>query len=197
MFRIVRPIAAIIIALLVLFFFVRPMYADLNAVQEDVSEYHEVLSDAEEFNQRLNNLYTTQNSFSALERERLDLLVPEKIDEIRALVDLEALANREGLLFRDIDAALEEGEESRASSERRNVNVPVAKDDFDGRLESRDVTFTVSGTYRQFRAFIRQIEQSLILMEVVKIDFKSSAETTQWDYNVTVRIFALRPAEDE
>jgi len=197
MFRIVRPIAATLIALLVLFFFVRPMYADLTAVQDDVAEYDDVLADAEEFNQLLNSLYAKQNSFSALERERLDFLVPDKIDEIRILVDLEALAKREGLLFRDINSTLEESEQDRAAPDKRQTNVSVAEDEFDGRLESRDVTFTVSGTYRQFRAFLRQVEQSLILMEIVKIDFTSAADTALWDYNVTVRIFGLQSMDEE
>jgi len=200
MFRIIRPVAALVLALLVVIFFVRPKIADLNALQAESNQYADVLSKATEFNRLIEQLYSQQNALSALERERLDTFVPPVIDEIRALVDLEKLANQHGMIFQDITAELQDeavnDEPSRASRSRSAEDVDGEL--FGGRLESREVSFSVLGTYEQFRSFLRELERSLVLMEVTKIEFAGSEEGVELtNYDVTVRLYGIAPVSVE
>jgi len=200
MFKIVRPIAALVISVLILFFFVRPMYVSTHATQAESTQYAEVLDRATEFNRLLDDLNNKQKSLSALERERLDMFVPQTIDEIRALVDLEYLAGQHGMSFRDVTAELAAADgESSGNTARTNdaQQASTADSQFSDRLQSRDVTFTVLGTYEQFRAFLRDVERSLVLMEIVHISFGDNGGGELTNYQVTVRLYGLTPITPE
>jgi len=198
MSRIIRPIAALAISVLVLFFFVRPLYAELRIVQAESAQYGNVLDKATEFNRLLTSLYSEQESFPALDRERLDMWVPTKIDEVRALVDLEYLAAQHGMTFRDITAELEatEVEGEGVASQGNNRRTSESKGLFSGRLESQDISFTVLGTYEQLRDFLYDVERSVVLMEVVGIVFGDGGGELN-NYQVTVRLYRLAPVTVE
>lgn len=185
MLSVIRPIGSILIALAVLFFFVRPIFADITRIGEESREYREVVGKITDLNNHLGELIEQKESFGSYELERIDALVPPRFDELRALVDLQAIAEREGLVFRATEVALGrtlEGVEGEQGSEEI---VEVAEG-----LQGNDITFHVLGTYEQFKAFVRELEQSLVRKEIVKITFTQEAgELT--DYEVTIRLFAL------
>jgi Tfp pilus assembly protein PilO len=61
-----------------------------------------------------------------------------------------------------------------------------------GQYATLDITFSVSGTYSDFKMFLADIERSLVLMEVTKITFtKSEGDTMR--FVMGVRLYSLNP----
>lgn len=197
MSRIIRPIAAIVIGLLVLFFFVRPMAEEMRTAQAESKEYADVLEKATQFNRLLGELTAKQESISATDRERIDLLVPKKVDEVRALVDLEYLASEHSMSFRDITAELAAEEIAEAEASGGSRRPTGTNEEAVSGLKSSQLSFTVLGTYEQFRDFLRDLERSLVLMEVVSITFGDNGDGELTNYQVSVRLFALPPEETQ
>ena len=170
------------------------MYTEVQAVREETKGYEEAIAKATELNTTLATLISKKNSFSLLETERLEALVPDEIDGVRALVDLEQLATRNGLLFDRVSINLEgEGQEGGAETEATDSE---AITELENGLLALDVTFSVIGNYTQFKSFLQDIEKSLVLMDVSELAFQTSTgELT--NYNVTVRLYGMGVSDEE
>jgi Tfp pilus assembly protein PilO len=185
MFRTITPILSVAIALFAYFFFTQPLFSEIAGIQAVVDEYSSAIERADEKNALLEDLIKRKNSFDEYKRDRLNALVPATVDEVRILVDLTELARTHNMLIGNIQVekindAADELPEGADISDRLDMNSFL----------SSDISFGLIGTYEQFKAFIQDVERSLVLMELVSLSFESGEGSLQ-QYDVVVRAFAL------
>lgn len=165
MFRTAQIIILGVIALFVLFFVTRPLLADIRVVQEEASNYRTAVEKATEFNQLLQQTKARQESISALERDRLNALLPNEVNLVRTLVNIEALANANGMVVESASAAQGEAEGADATQ----LATPLFG--VSG-VSSEEVTVEVLGVYSQFTTFLAELEQSVPLIEINTLSFE-------------------------
>lgn len=182
MFRTLTPIFCIVIAIAIFFFFTQPMFAEIQAVQNETSEYREAVENARLFNQTLQELVNARNSFSASELDRLESLIPASVDDIRLLVDLEALAEEHEMLIGNITV----NNSSNSGQSQGGTGQATSLEE----LAYVDISFGLIGDYEQFRALLADLEKSLYRLEVMSIAFSAGDEDLQ-QYDLTVRSYAL------
>ncbi len=102
------------------------------------------------------------------------------------LTDLSELSKKHTMLFGNV--SIEESEE-KGSNSTQNENTEVTGYDS---FSHTDIEFSLIGTYDQFKAFLADIETSLVMLEVQSINF-STGEGLFQQYTVTVRLYALSP----
>lgn len=186
MFRTLTPIVAILMAVVVYFYYIQPTMDEIQDIEGETDEYVEAVRNAEQFNTRLQTLVQKKNSFSAFEIERLNALVPDTVDEVKLLVDLKEVARAHGMLFGNISVS--ENEDTGGSGEISEGSTL----DFERDFVYSDIQFGLIGTYEQFRGALAEIERSLVLLEVVNISFSASEGDLQ-QYKITARAYALKP----
>ena len=182
--RTLTPIFSIIIAFVVFFSVTRPMFAEIKIVQDETQEYEKAVNEAEALNQKLKALIAAKNQFSDIQREALEMFVPSSIDEVRILNDLKGIATTNRMLLGNVKVSEETMLTS--SPEGESARAAVSYDN----LVSSDISFALIGTYDQFKAMLRDMERSLVLMEVTNITFTAS-EGDLMQFEVTARVFAL------
>lgn len=195
MIRTITPIFSIIIALVIFFFYAKPEFVVIKATQGETKQYEDAAATAAALNNELNALVDKKRSFSAGDLERLDALVPTDINEVRILADLNEIARTHNMLFGNIDVENSDTENAasgQAGALGGDTGQRVAYTDF---LTS-DITFSLIGTYEQFKAFLADVEKSLVLLEVINIAFDEGEGNLQ-QYNITVRTFSLPPTQTQ
>ena len=192
MFKSLIPTLSILTAIVLFLFVVRPQFQEAQLINADISEYQETIEDYQTFNAELAALLDAKNNISITDRERLDMLIPTTVDNTRLLVDIEALAKKNALLFGNvvIESGLGTlGENGKGVSETAVSNTnPVPANS--NRLITNNISFALIGTYEQFKHFLSEIESSLSLMEVTKISLSAVTGRFQ-QYSVTVQTYAL------
>jgi Tfp pilus assembly protein PilO len=178
------PFLSLIIAGLLFVFFVQPTYDEISAIKQESKAYDEAIQSYDAFSQKLDDKVLVKNSETALQKERLDRLVPERIEITRILVDLENLAKNNSMLFGNISTEEEEGETGNSEEESA-----ASQESGQGKLVSKDISFEVIGTYEQFKNFLRNLEESLTLFEITGISFDVTEDVFQ-QFAVTVRMYA-------
>ncbi|MBX2866378.1 hypothetical protein KTR10_00225 [Candidatus Kaiserbacteria bacterium] len=200
MFSLARPALSIFVGLLVIFFFVRPLFSQIGDLQAEADQYEETVRKVQEFNARLDELVAKRNALSIGDLERLEAFVPHgEIDEVAVLVDLEALADTHGLIFQDVKVGVigevDGGDE--LFEVGGQVEPETVSPGFDAsEFLTQDIDFAVVGTYDQFRGFLEDLEQSLVLMEIMKLSF-SIGEGELVEYEFKVRLFGIPNEADE
>ncbi len=182
------PALSILVAILVFFFFTQEHFAQAQKTQAEIKAHEEARDKYAEFNETVRALLAKRDGVSLAERERLDLLIPSKIDVTRLVVDLEKIARDSGMLFGNIKATEDKANKQITSTEDTDTSEIDT-----GSLETADISFDVIGTYEQFKALMETIEGSLPLFEVTKITLQVSDEVFQ-KYEVSVRTFSIPDA---
>jgi large-conductance mechanosensitive channel len=189
MIRTITPIFSIIIALVVFFMYTKPMFADIKVIQNEAGQFGEAVEKAEELNRELARKLDQKRSYTAESLNRLEALVPEEIDEVQVLADLSEIARSHNMLFGNIGVSNTEIEQVKGKNSSQS-NQTMGYEN----LTQTDIEFSLIGSYDQFKSFLADLESSLVLLEVVSIDF-SAGEGTLQQYKLVVRLFALAPIE--
>lgn len=194
MFKVLAPIIGIIISVGLFFTYVQPTLDEVKAIQVEAAEYDEALTRASELRQRIAELNQRQSAISLAELERLEAFLPDRIDEVSVLIDIDALASARGLALSDIevsDPPVEVQDQAIDPFDPSFGMDALGEGDIRSQYDVLDVGFSVTGTYEGFREFLTDLERSLVLMEVVEIAFTTTEEPLTV-FNMKVRLYSLK-----
>jgi len=180
------PAVLVLIAIGIFFVFTSPTYTGPVAEAKlEIKSLDSALAAAQEFSTQERNLKEERAALPVEGLERLNAFLPDNVNNIQLILDLDALAARSGVRLSNFDI----GEQ--ASGEEEEVqegNLVLDSTDPVGHI---DITVTAEGTYSSFRSFLEATEQSLRLLDLVGINIKSEP-TGVYTYDMTFRIYWLQ-----
>jgi Tfp pilus assembly protein PilO len=187
MIRTITPLFSIVVALVIFFFYAKPMFAEIKDTQGKTKQFEQAAEKAVELNATLASLVNKARSYREEDIERLTALVPPEINEVKILADLNEIARSHSMLFGNIDVS-DVDDSSPSNQPGTPVATPqkVAYTD----LVATTIGFSLIGTYEQFKDFLADIENSLVLLEVANITFDAGEGNLQ-QYTVSVTAFSL------
>lgn len=186
MIRTITPILSIIIAIVVYFTLIQPKVDEIRIVEAETKEYKAAVEKANELNAKIERLLAQKNSTSPENMERLRMLVPFELDDVRMLVDLKQLATQRKMLFGNVKVKKVDAPSlSTVSAEPTQM---VSSESF----STADISFSLIGTYEQFKDFMSDIEKSRVLAEVTELKHTATEGDLQ-QFDLTVRLYALSP----
>jgi Tfp pilus assembly protein PilO len=186
MLRTTTPVLSLLTAILMFVFFTQPFYEKTLSMDTEIAEYHEATKTYKNFLTKLEEKVAVKNARSAYEIERLNTLIPETIDETQYLVDIEALAKKQNLLFGNISISENKLVSSKVTKDKEKEKEDVQATE----LGTVDISFDVVGTYEQFKDFLKEMETSLTIFEVTHMALEAVEGPFQ-QFSVTVRVYAL------
>lgn len=199
MFKTLTPIIAILIAVGLYFTYIQPTFTEVRALQDESEDYAQAIERAGALRARISELVARQNSFSSTDLERLEALLPDQFDEVALMLDIDALARRHRMDFGDIQV-LDNKELEREIAVAREDTADLDPDearsqpaDTSVSFTPNEISFSVTGTYENFRSFLRDLERSLLLLDVTHLEFMAS-EGDLTKYVVTVRTYSFNVA---
>ena len=194
MIRTLIPIFAILVAIALFLTYIQPTFGEIGEVQEEAFQYKDAIDKAEQLRLLVQELTAERNNIPLADLERLEGLLPDSIDEISLLIDLDALATVHSMSLGSIQIQSEGDGDGGVGDIHDRFNETVSDENvsLDTPYRSLDISFTISGTYEEFRAFLADLERSLVLNEVINLQFGDSEEESDTQvYGMTIRFYAL------
>ncbi len=145
------------------------------------------LRDADKLKERAAELNEKVKSIPADQIKRLDDFLPDSVDDLQLVVDINNIASRSEMKIGDVELG--------GKNERRRTGDTEVEGAVLPEVATVPVTFTVTGSYANFKAFLTDIAQSLRILEVKEIEFASVGEgstDTGYRYQVTVETYWLK-----
>lgn len=180
--RFILPIiiAAAAIGLFVLY--TNPQYQQVKELSAQAAQYDDALSKAQQLRSLRDQLLSKRNTFSPDDLQRLTHALPDNVDNIRLIIDINNIAARHGLSLKTISV----GAVSDSSTPRSALAVGSSGD----AVGSVTVDFTVTASYADFVALLHDLEHSLRIVDVEKVGFRVGASDSN-DYQFTIRTYWL------
>ncbi len=144
-------------------------YDGIKKLKTDQNSYITALSNAEDLELRRADLEAKYNAVSLEDKQKLESLLPNNVDNIKLVLELETLAKKYGLLI----------ESPKLQNEVETIKQPSAPAGQDLRGTSSAVSygtfsldFTVRSSYENAKMLIDSMEKNLRLIEPVSITIK-------------------------
>ncbi len=170
------------IALFVLW--TNPTYQGTKEIRAQVSSYNDALDKSQELRVTRDEKVAAFNTFEPEEKKRLESILPDNVDNIHLIIDIDNIAARHGLALKDVSlGTISDG------TKTRSALVVGASGSAVGSVE---LGFSFSASYDDFLAFMEDLEHSLRVMDIEKISFASGdIKTDQYDFTLVVRTYWL------
>jgi Tfp pilus assembly protein PilO len=180
--RFLFPIILIIAAIGLFVVYTNPTYQGLKGAQAKVGAYNDALDKAKELRALREKLASARNAFSPQDEQKLARLLPDQVDNIRLIIDINSIAARRGLVISNV--AL--GEVSKSSAAAASIAVGPSSDP----VGSVSLGFSVTAGYEEFLAFLQDLEHSLRILDIEKLAF-TGAEGGKYTFNFALRTYWL------
>lgn len=181
------PTLLIVIAGVIFFWYINPAYATIRSLLAQQAQYDDALSKSRQLQDIRDQLLARYNTFSQSEIDRLQKLIPDHVDNVRLVLDLDSMASKYGMRVRNVSIDTSDTTPAGAGAANGQQVGPSSLP-----YESVIVTFEVSGTYDAFRQYLADLEKSLRLGDVVGISFASN-QTGIYDFTVHLKTYWLKP----
>lgn len=191
MSRLIVP-AIILIAAIGLFLgYTNTAYQNVGKLKAAVAAYDQALNNSKELLKVRNDLTDKYNNMSNTDRDHIKKLMPDNVDNIRLVIDIQNIAQKYGMNPKDIKYDARAG---RSGSGATSVGVtPTDLANSQKDFSSFELEFSVTGTYSNFLAFLKDLERSLRLVDVESISFQSpdsGANSTK--YGIRIKTYWLK-----
>lgn len=142
--------------------------AELKVLQ---SEYQAALQKVAEIEEVRNGLLTKYNAISEEDRTKIGKLMPDNIDSVRLVININNIASSYGMSLRDISF-------NDSSNSSQNTDGDTQAIIARSKLYSYiTFNFAVSGTYDNLMSFLGSLEKSLEITDVVNLSIVAVSAT--------------------
>jgi len=174
------PILFLLLTGGIFFGYTNPAYVHVKDLQAQQSQYDEALSKARELQSVRDQLVARYNTFSPDDLTKLQKLLPDHVDNVRLILDLDTMASRYGMRVRNvtIDTASQKSDQQIGPSDKT--------------YESVILSFSISGSYDTFRQYLNDLEHSLRLVDVTGVQFIPNT-TGIYDFQIQLQTYWLAP----
>ena len=172
MIKALVPISSIIVALALYFLFIQDTLERVAELKIESAQFSEALKGAKELEQTIERLARERESIPTSDIDKLEILLPDRIDSVRFIYDLNTIADIHNKTLSEVSVEELEGDT----------------------FTSTIVRFSINGTYSQLLAFLSDLELSLRIIDVRSVGFKITNDSDRdgIDYTIVIATHALK-----
>ncbi len=174
MMRFILPAFLIGLSVAIFLVFTNPTYKQIMDLRAQVASYDEALNNSRMLKEERDKLTTKSNSITQEDKDKLDKLLPENIDNIRLILEIEQIASPYGMALKDVKynatQAKDTSTDPAAAGAIQGGAVKYAQKDYG----VWDLSFSTTGTYNNFLNFLTSLESNLRIVDVASINFTAT-----------------------
>jgi len=175
--RLFVPIILVVAAIGLFIVYVDPTYQSTKALSAQVDQYNSALDKSQELRQVRDQLLSKRNTFSADDVTKLSEVLPDNVDTIRLIIDINNIAARHNLTLSGVQLGDIGNGTQNAAAVGSGATGPVG---------SVSVGFSVTTSYDNMLAFLNDLEHSLRLIDVQKLGFSAAAsDVTSYQFSIS------------
>ena len=156
--RTITSTLLIILAVIMFLSFVDPTYKEIKVLAAENEEFDEALDRSRELQSVRDDLLSKYNTFSTENLNKIEKLLPDNVDNVRLILDLDGIASQYGIVIKGLTIL---GDNS--SNESGDVVIATTN------LGEIELSFNVDASYEDFKRFMKDLEQSLRIVDMKKL----------------------------
>lgn len=191
MSNVLAPLAFLIAAIGLYFTYIRPANDTLQAFRAQEERLNTALADYEQLRTKNEELREQYQLLKAGDIEKLNRILPDMIDPVRVIIDFDALALKNNITIMSFDIPRITEADPYGGAVGGSSDGPI--------YGQAVISLECRGTYEDMKAFLRSLESSMTLMDVINLDVDTDDATTaqgepipgSMGYNLGIQMYWL------
>ncbi len=172
--KFVLPIILIGVAIGGFFIFTSPLYSEVSKLNTQIASYNEALSNSKSLEAERDKLVQKYNSIDTNDLSKLQKMLPDTVDNIRLILEVEKLALPYGMVLKDVKY------DTKSQTSTTTAGTAVAPSNTKIVANNKDygiwdLEFSTQGTYFDFVNFTKDLEKNLRIVDISSIAFSSDS----------------------
>ncbi len=181
--RSLLPILLLVAAVGLFVGYTNKAFQATKTIAAQTAAYEQALSTSKQLRAKRDELLSKRDTFSAEQVQKLERMLPDNVDNIRLIIDINNIAARHALTLKNVSL----GSVSSASGARSAAAIGASGD----AIGSVELGFTLASSFDNFLAFLTDLEHSLRVVDMEKLSFKYSGPADMTDFSMTIRTYWL------
>lgn len=160
----------------------------LRDLLQEKSKFNEALNNAQELRDKIAELEEAEKGISEADRSRLDSFIPDRIDTVDFVYDINNIAARHGMILKSVKIKNNAERDAEGLSSRELAVTEAAGADT---IAEMGMSFQVAGTYDSLLGFLDDLSQSLRVADVTFLSF-SNGENGLNQYSVELKTYWVK-----
>lgn len=190
------PIVLILVSIGMFFLLIDPKYKEVQELQQQIEQNNRTLDLANELRRKRETLRDRYNQISEGEKFELEKLLPDTVDNVRLIIDINNIAEKYGIVIQNFEIS---------ASDDSEKDVRVTQSEFEGIIDNAQIeypdtakigvisfSFSVSAQYDVFIDFLRDLEESLRIVDIRSIDIDRGSGDVFYNYRVNLDTYWLK-----
>ncbi len=183
--RFLLPLVFIVVAVGAYFKFTTPVLNQIDQLRAERNSLNTALANAKKLRAVQESLLASYREIPPADLARLDKFLPDNVDNVRLIIDINNIARKSGMTIRNIRINTDEGkDEASVIDQTAGGNGPD--------LGTVGLGFSVAGSYANFQAFLRNLSASLRLIDLDTTSLSAGASGDSYTYGVTIKTYWLK-----
>ncbi len=179
------PIILIIVSIVIFFTVTDPLYKEVKDLKVKYAQYQDVLDKSKELLNQRKALQDRYDSFSKDDLDRLQKLLPDTVDNVRLIIDMDGIAKRYNLTIGGV--RLDETKATKPGAKDATATITGGEDKY-GTIP---MGFSVTADYETFLRFLEDLESSLRIVDVTSIGLRPGANDI-YSFDVSLKTYWLK-----
>ncbi len=171
-------IILIIVSAGLFFGYIDPTYTKIRALAVEKADYDRALNNSKALQAERDKFLDKFNHIAPSDTAKLAKVLPDNIDNVRLIIDIDEMAKTHGMRIRNFKAD--------SSGQKETVGVDPSP------YGTLTLAFSTTATYNTFLAFVRDLERSQRILNITDVKFAASDTNSLYDYGVTLKTYWLK-----
>lgn len=180
--KIFLPFLILGLAAAVFFYFTAPLIDQIDALKIQKAELTVALAHANKLKERQDTLAAIYNGIDPADEKNLEEFLPNNIDNVRLIIDINDIAKKYGLTIRNPNIVKAEAKEGEAPPAARTAGTAE---------NSAAISFSISSSYEILKLFLADLAKSLRIVDIDSLSFTAN-DRNLYDYQVSLRTYWLK-----
>lgn len=181
---------------------VEPVGKSIVELQAEEKNYINALTKTADIERVRTGLAAQFNKLDPVGLEKIEKLLPDNIDTVRLIIDIDNRASKYGMSLSNITLSMSNATPTRGNKNPVTASPVLGVGPDDSLYDSVKLGFTVSGSYDNFVRFLQELEVSLRVVDITALSFKTVTQTLTgqqiqapsdvYTYSMTIRTYYLK-----
>jgi Tfp pilus assembly protein PilO len=178
----------IAVGIMIFFMYTNGKFVILKVLDAEENKYDAALEKSKELIALRDALLAKYNAIPTEDLEKINRVIPNSVDSVRLIIEINAIAARHKLTLLDINVG-----EVQSSAAAGQADVPGRIGPVSSSYGSITLSFGVNTSYETFRAFMADLERNLRLVDIRGITFGEASEGTGLtEYGVSLETYWMK-----
>ncbi len=196
MTRFLIPVILIGISVALFFTYTNPLYGEISQLREQMDSYNHALDNSKALENERDKLTQKFNSITSDNLDKLKKLLPENVDNIRLILEIEKIATPYGMALKDVRYSNNDAVSSTPATVQGGTLATASSKNYG----VWNLQFSTSGTYNNFLKFIKDLESNLRIVDISSVSFNSdsgtggvgTSSTGVYQYQISIKTYWLK-----